>query len=70
MEHTLNLLWPSRRLPSVSAYAYLYGQHNYERNPFAPLGYKVEVHMITSTRDTWEEHTASGYYIGNSDEHY
>ena len=69
-EHTLNLLRPSRRLPSVSAYAYLYGQHNYDRNPFAPLGCKVEAHMMPSTRETWGEHTASGYYIGNSDEHY
>ncbi len=69
-EHTLNLLRPSRRLPTVSAYAYLYGQHNYDRNPFAPLGCKVEAHMMPSTRKTWAEHTASGYYIENLDEHY
>ena len=69
-EHTLNLLRPSRRIPAVSAYAYMYGQHNYDRNPFAPLGCKVEVHMMPSTRDTWAEHTASGYYIGSSPEHY
>ena len=69
-EHTLNLLRPSRRIPAVSAYAYMYGQHNYDRNPFAPLGCKVEAHMMPSTRDTWAEHTASGYYIGSSPEHY
>ena len=69
-EHTLNLLRPSRRIPAVSAYAYMYGQHNYDRNPFAPLGCKVEAHMMPSTRETWAEHTASGYYIGSSDEHY
>ena len=69
-EHTLNLLRPSRQLPSISAYAYMYGQHNYDRHPFAPLGCKVEAHMMPSTRDTWAEHTASGYYIGNSKEHY
>ena len=69
-EHTLNLLRPSRRLPSVSAYAYLYGQHNYDKLPFAPLGCKVEAHMMPSTRDTWAEHTASGYYVGCSHEHY
>jgi hypothetical protein len=69
-EHTLNLLRPSRRIPAVSAYAYMYGQHNYDQNPFAPLGCKVEAHMMPSTRDTWAEHTASGYYIGSSPEHY
>ena len=69
-EHTLNLLQPSRRLPSVSAYAYLYGQHNYDKLPFAPLGCKVEAHMMPSTRETWAEHTASGYYVGSSHEHY
>ena len=69
-EHTLNLLRPSRRLPSVSAYAYLYGQHNYDKLPFAPLGCKVEAHMMPSTRNTWAEHTASGYYVGCSHEHY
>ena len=26
--------------------------------------------MMPSTRDTWAEHTASGYYIGSSPEHY
>ena len=69
-EHTLNLLRPSRQLPAVSAYAYLYGQHNYDRHPFAPLGCKVEAHMMPSTRESWEEHTKSGYYIGVSEEHY
>ena len=69
-EHTLNLLRPSRRIPAVSAYTYMYGQHNYDRNPFAPLGCKVEAHMMPSTRETWAEHTASGYYIGSSEEHY
>ena len=54
----------------MSAYAYLYGQHNYDRNPFAPLGCKVKAHMMPGTRETWAEHTASGYYIENSDEHY
>ena len=69
-EHTLNLLRPSRQLPSISVYAYMYGQHNYDRHPFAPLRCKVEAHMMPSTRDTWAEHTASGYYIGNLREHY
>ncbi len=64
------MLQTSRLLPTVSAYAHLYGQHNYDRHPFAPLGCKVEAHMMPSTHESWEEHTKSGYYIGVSKEHY
>ena len=70
VEHTLNLLRPSGKLPTVSAYAYLHGQHDYDRHPFAPLGCKVEAHVMPSNRDSWAEHTLSGYYIGCSHEHY
>jgi hypothetical protein len=56
--------------PSVSAYEYLWGQHNCNANPFAPLGCKVEAHVTPGVRKTWVPHTASGYYIGNAWEHY
>ena len=69
-EHTLNMLRRSKVTPTVSAYTYLWGQHNYNANPFAPLGCKVEAHVTPSTRETWAAHTASGYYIGNAWEHY
>jgi hypothetical protein len=61
-EHTLN--------PTVSVYAYLWGKRNYNANPFAPLGCKVEAHVTPGTRETWAPHTASGFYIGNAWEHY
>jgi hypothetical protein len=54
----------------MSAYAYLWGKHNYNANPFAPLGCKVEAHVTPSIRETWAPHTASGFYIGNAWEHY
>jgi hypothetical protein len=44
-KHTLNMLQPAGMTPSVSAYAYLWGQHNYNTNPFALLGCKVEAHL-------------------------
>ncbi len=56
--------------PLVSAYAYLWGEHNYNANPFAPLGCKVEAHVMPSIQETWAPHTASGFYIGNVWEHY
>jgi hypothetical protein len=69
-EHTLNMLWTSRMSPSVSAYAYLWGEHDYKANPFAPLVCKVEAHVTPNKRETWAPHTASGFYVGNAWEHY
>jgi hypothetical protein len=61
-EHTLNMLRPSHMTPTVSAYTYLWGQHDYITNPFAPLGCKVESHLVPSIHETWAPHTASGYH--------
>jgi hypothetical protein len=69
-EHMLNMLRTSRMTPSVSAYAYLRGKHNNNANPFAPLGCKVEAHVMLSIRETWAPHTAGGFYVGNAWEHY
>ena len=69
-EHTLNMLRPSRMTPTVSAHAYLWGQHDYNANPYAPLGCKVEAHVVPGKRETWAPHTVSGYYIGNAPQHY
>jgi hypothetical protein len=69
-EHTLNMLRPARMTPTISAYAYLWGQHDYNVNPFAPLGCKVQAHVTPTTRETWAAHTANGYYIGNAWESY
>jgi hypothetical protein len=49
---------------------YLWGQHDYNANPFAPLGCKVEANVTPGVWETWAAHTASGYYIGNAWEHY
>ncbi len=69
-EHTLNMLRSARDAPNVSAYAYLWKQHDFNANPFAPLGCKVEAHIQPAVRETWAAHTASGCYIGNAWEHY
>ena len=69
-EHTLNMLRPARMLKTISAHTYLWGQHDYNSNPYAPLGCKVEAHVVPEVRETWAPHTATGYYIGNANEHY
>ncbi len=69
-EYILNVLRPARMLKTVSAYTYLYEQHDYNSNPFAPLGCKVEAHVVPEIHETWAPHTASRYYIGYAMEHY
>jgi len=69
-EHTLSMLQSAQVALNVSAYAYLWGHHNFNANPFAPLGCKVEAHIKPSVRETWAAHTASGYYTGNAWERY
>jgi hypothetical protein len=69
-EHTLNMLRTSHMTPLVSAYAYLWGKHDYNANPFAQLRCKVEAHVTPGNWETWAPHTASGFYVGNTWEHY
>jgi hypothetical protein len=64
------MLRTSKMMPSVSAYAYLWGKHDYNANPFAPLECKVEAHVTPNKRETWAPHTASGFYVSNMWEHY
>ena len=64
------MLQPSRMTPTVLAYAYLWGQHDYNANPYALLGCKVEAHIVPGNREKWASHTDSGYYIGNAPQHY
>ncbi len=55
--------------PTVSAYTYLWGQHDYNPNLFALLGCKVEAHLVPGIREMWAPNTTSGFCI-NSWEHY
>jgi hypothetical protein len=62
----LNMLWTSCMTPTILAYAYLCGQQDYNTNPFAPLGCKIQAHTTPSIHETWAAHTTTGYYIGNA----
>ena len=68
-EKTVNMLRPARVAPNVSADAYLNGQHDFNAHPLAPLGMETEIHLKPEVRETWEEHSASGWNVGTSFEH-
>lgn len=69
-ELTLNLLHSARVNPKLSAYAYLFGQFDYNKKPIVPPGTKVVAHTKVSKRASWELNGEQGWYIGPSPNHY
>ena len=69
-ELTLNLLRQSNIVPAISAYAHVHGQHDYMRNPFAPIGCRVEIHVRPEDQGTWDMQCESGFSVGTLMEHY
>jgi len=67
---TLNLLWPSRINPLISADAVLNGPFDYNKTPLAPPGTKVVVYETPEVRGTWSPHGVDGWYIGSARKHY
>ena len=69
-ELTLNLLRASRTNPRLSAWAYLFGQYDFNTNPIAPPGTKVVVHSKPEERGSWAPNGEEGWSIGPSFHHY
>ena len=67
---TLNLLRSARVNPSLSAYAYLFENFNFNATPLAPPGTKVVVHSKPGNRASWDANGKEGWYIGHSPNHY
>jgi hypothetical protein len=67
---TLNLLRTSRINPHLSAYATLFGIHNFNTSPLAPPGTRVVIHEKVDNRLSWATHSTDGWYIGPSMHHY
>ena len=67
---TLDLLRLSRINPRLSAYAQLYGQHDYNAHPVAPPGIQVLIHEKSNNRRSWAPHGVEGWYLGPAMEHY
>jgi len=65
---TLNLLRQSRINPHLSAYAQVHRAFDFNRT--APPGTKILAHVRPEDRKSWAVHTAKGYYIGPTMNHY
>ena len=63
------LLSMSNVNPNIS-YAHVYGQHDYNVDPFVPIGMESLVHDNPNRRKIFATHFRKGYVIGTSFEHY
>eukprot|EP00804_Cyclotella_cryptica_P016108 CCRYP_004214-RA/>CCRYP_004214-RA protein AED:0.22 eAED:0.20 QI:0/0/0/1/0/0.66/3/0/877 len=70
MERQLCLLRQSNAYPHISSHTHLYGHHDYNAHPFAPLGMEALVHDKPHRRKSFAQHCTKGYVIGTSHEHY
>ena len=67
---TLNLLRAARVNPKLSAYAYIYGNFNFNAMLMALPGTKVIVDINSSKQASWDLNGAIGWYIGPSMKYY
>ena len=67
---TINMLWPCRQNPKLSAYEALEGAFYFVRTPWAPPGMKVFAHIKPYKRASWGFNSITGWYLGPAVKHY
>ena len=56
--------------PKISAFAYLYGPHDYNAQPFVSIGMESMIHDKPSRIKTFAQQCSKGFVLGSSPEHY
>ena len=69
-ELTCNFLHQSNVAPKVSAQAYMFGPHYFNRIPLAPMGCAVPIHEKPRKQRTWDVHSVYRWYLQISPHHY
>ncbi|KAL7509262.1 LOW QUALITY PROTEIN: hypothetical protein ACHAXN_006279 [Cyclotella atomus] len=64
------MLRPSNLRPAISAYAYVFGTHDYIRVPLAPLGCKTQCFVGPDNQTSYGEDSVDLWYIGTSTKRY
>ena len=67
---TINLLRNSRVNPNLSSWAYLFGNHDFNRVPLCPPGTKALLHLKPNERPSWSFYAEDCFYIGPAWKHY
>ena len=66
-ESTLNMMQPTNIAPTISAHAYIYGQHDFNKMSLSPMGCVVVLlHNKHDIQKTWTNHAIIGYYVKTS----
>ena len=66
----LNLQQMSNIAPKVCAYAIIHRHRNFMKQPFAPLGCLVQMHIKSNKRGSWDPHAVSGWNLRTSIKHH
>ena len=61
---------PSHIVPTISAYTYMHGQHDFNKMLLAPMGCTVLLHNKPDFRKTWDDYAIEGYYVESSKANY
>ena len=69
-ERQLQLLMFTNTNPKVSTCTHLHGPHNYNAQPWVPIGIEAMIHDKPNKRKTFAQHCSKGYGIETSTEHY
>ena len=69
-ELALKLLCASRSNPKLSAYAYMFGQFDYNCIPLVPPGKQVYGYLKSTVRSTCSDNGEEGWNVGPSMDHY
>ena len=64
VERQLLLLLQSNVKPNIYAYAHIYGPHDYNVEPFVPIGIELLGHNKQKRRGVFVEHCSKGYVLG------
>ena len=67
---TLKFLRSSRCNPKLSAWAYLFGELDFNATPLAPPGIKIVSHAKPDNSTSWDFNGEEGWYVGPSLNHY
>ena len=69
-ELTLNLLYNSRVNPHLSAWDYLFDNHNFNKVPLLPPGTKIVNHAKPDNRKSWAFDSGQVWCVGPAPDHY
>ena len=67
---SLNMVYPCRTNPKLSAHASLESEYSHNYAPIAPLGAQIIVCDSHAVRSTWSSHVHYAWLIGPATDHY